>query len=152
MTRPLPGISGDAANTNKLPEVRSRPVWRTFLRSRLERSRLNHSGGLQDYLKVVQDTHQNGGTTGSIGYRMDWKEEEARKNLLRCAMTPSRDFCGRLCVVSRAFSARPNGLGAFNREAGLVLQDAHHVHLFEDAVPGGTGAQGDRHIQAAALL
>lgn len=53
-------VKGDAALTSKLPS---------------------------DYLKTVQDTHQTGGNTGSIGYRNEWKEDEARKNLLRTHTT-----------------------------------------------------------------
>jgi len=40
-----------------------------------------------DYMKLVKDTHENGGGFGSIGYRYDWKEEEARKNVLRTHTT-----------------------------------------------------------------
>eukprot|EP01052_Picozoa_sp_SAG31_P020006 SAG31_NODE_1484_length_8160_cov_5.766778_4_plen_101_part_00 len=40
-----------------------------------------------DYMATVKDTHQTGGNTGSIGYRMDWKETEAQKNLLRTHTT-----------------------------------------------------------------
>jgi phenylalanyl-tRNA synthetase alpha chain len=38
------------------------------------------------YLERVRDTHENGGY-GSIGYRYDWKIEEAKKNLLRTHTT-----------------------------------------------------------------
>jgi len=40
----------------------------------------------QDYLKRVRQTHETGGF-GSIGYRMDWKLEEATKNILRTHTT-----------------------------------------------------------------
>jgi phenylalanyl-tRNA synthetase alpha chain len=40
-----------------------------------------------DYLKRVKATHENGGDTGSIGYRYDWKIEEAQKNILRTHTT-----------------------------------------------------------------
>jgi len=39
-----------------------------------------------DYLKKVKDIHEHGGY-GSFGYRYDWKEEEARKNVLRTHTT-----------------------------------------------------------------
>ncbi|KAL5487097.1 hypothetical protein EMCRGX_G019656 [Ephydatia muelleri] len=41
----------------------------------------------EDYMKRVKRVHENGGDTGSIGYQYDWKEEEARKNLLRTHTT-----------------------------------------------------------------
>jgi phenylalanyl-tRNA synthetase alpha chain len=40
----------------------------------------------EEYLKKVKETHENGGF-GSIGYRYDWKIEEAKKNLLRTHTT-----------------------------------------------------------------
>lgn len=39
-----------------------------------------------DYLQRVKDVHEHGGY-GSIGYVYDWKEEEARKNILRTHTT-----------------------------------------------------------------
>ena len=38
-------------------------------------------------MKIVKETHENGGGCGSIGYRYNWKEEEARKNVLRTHTT-----------------------------------------------------------------
>jgi len=40
----------------------------------------------RDYLEAVKDMHENGGQ-GSIGWRYDWSEDEARKNLLRTHTT-----------------------------------------------------------------
>lgn len=40
----------------------------------------------QDYLQRVKDVHSKGGY-GSIGYRYDWKVQEAQKNLLRTHTT-----------------------------------------------------------------
>lgn len=31
-----------------------------------------------NYMKVVKDTHENGGSTGSIGYKYNWSEDESR--------------------------------------------------------------------------
>jgi phenylalanyl-tRNA synthetase alpha chain len=39
-----------------------------------------------DYLNAVKDMHENGGG-GSIGWRYDWSEDEARKNILRTHTT-----------------------------------------------------------------
>eukprot|EP00004_Rigifila_ramosa_P019819 TRINITY_DN5089_c0_g1_i3.p1 TRINITY_DN5089_c0_g1~~TRINITY_DN5089_c0_g1_i3.p1 ORF type:complete len:517 (-),score=121.31 TRINITY_DN5089_c0_g1_i3:27-1577(-) len=39
-----------------------------------------------DYMERVKDVHEHGGY-GSAGYRYDWKESEARKNLLRTHTT-----------------------------------------------------------------
>lgn len=41
----------------------------------------------QDYLEVVKDTHETGGSTGSIGYRCDWSVDETEKNILRTHTT-----------------------------------------------------------------
>ena len=40
----------------------------------------------EDYLQTVKSMHEVGGS-GSIGYRYDWKREEAEKNLLRTHTT-----------------------------------------------------------------
>jgi len=40
----------------------------------------------EDYLQKVKDVHEKGGY-GSIGYRYDWKVEEAQKNILRTHTT-----------------------------------------------------------------
>eukprot|EP01112_Ceratiomyxa_fruticulosa_P018562 TRINITY_DN595_c0_g1_i1.p1 TRINITY_DN595_c0_g1~~TRINITY_DN595_c0_g1_i1.p1 ORF type:complete len:543 (+),score=151.81 TRINITY_DN595_c0_g1_i1:69-1631(+) len=40
----------------------------------------------RDYLESVKQMHETGGF-GSVGYRYDWKEEEARKNILRTHTT-----------------------------------------------------------------
>jgi len=40
----------------------------------------------QDYMQRVKDIHEHGGY-GSVGYRYDWKEEEARKNIMRTHTT-----------------------------------------------------------------
>jgi len=40
----------------------------------------------KDYLQAVKDIHEKGGF-GSIGYRYDWKVEEAQKNILRTHTT-----------------------------------------------------------------
>jgi phenylalanyl-tRNA synthetase alpha chain len=39
------------------------------------------------FLKVVKDTHENGWTTGSLGWRYKWSEDIARENLLRTHTT-----------------------------------------------------------------
>ncbi|CAN0591573.1 unnamed protein product, partial [Ectocarpus sp. 12 AP-2014] len=41
----------------------------------------------ENYLEVVKDTHETGGSTGSVGYGCEWKREEASKNLLRTHTT-----------------------------------------------------------------
>lgn len=40
----------------------------------------------KDYLEKVKEVHSKGGY-GSLGYRYDWKLEEAQKNLLRTHTT-----------------------------------------------------------------
>lgn len=41
-----------------------------------------------EYLEKVKNVHSKGGY-GSLGYRYDWKLQEARKNLLRTHTTAS---------------------------------------------------------------
>lgn len=40
----------------------------------------------RDYLERVKEVHSRGGY-GSLGYRYDWKEQEAQKNILRTHTT-----------------------------------------------------------------
>jgi phenylalanyl-tRNA synthetase alpha chain len=75
-----------------------------------------------DYMATVKDTHQTGGPVkGSIGYRYDWKEEEARKNVLRTHTTAiSSQMLYRLGQVSfgRFEEAGGEGGGAGGRDGG----------------------------------
>jgi phenylalanyl-tRNA synthetase alpha chain len=41
----------------------------------------------EDYLQRVKATHENGGATGSLGYKYNWKREESMKNILRTHTT-----------------------------------------------------------------
>ena len=41
----------------------------------------------EEYYKIVKETHENGGSSGSIGYGCVFKREEAMKNLLRTHTT-----------------------------------------------------------------
>jgi len=41
----------------------------------------------EDYLERVKEAHVSGGETGSIGWRYDWKRDEAEKNILRTHTT-----------------------------------------------------------------
>jgi phenylalanyl-tRNA synthetase alpha chain len=41
----------------------------------------------QEYINIVQQTHERGGGYGSIGYRYDWSLEEAKRNVLRTHTT-----------------------------------------------------------------
>lgn len=41
----------------------------------------------EEYLQKVKTVHEDGGDTGSVGYRYDWKREEAEKNILRTHTT-----------------------------------------------------------------
>ncbi|KAJ6222667.1 hypothetical protein RDWZM_001212 [Blomia tropicalis] len=40
-----------------------------------------------EYMERIKETHVNGGSTGSTGYSMEWKESEAKKNVLRTHTT-----------------------------------------------------------------
>ena len=44
------------------------------------------SNKFQNYMRKVKNTHEKGGY-GSIGWRYDWKQQEAKKNLLRTHTT-----------------------------------------------------------------
>lgn len=41
----------------------------------------------KEYVDVVKKVHQDGGNTGSIGYRYSWSLEESKKNILRTHTT-----------------------------------------------------------------
>lgn len=41
----------------------------------------------QDFAEKVKAVHENGGDTGSVGYKYNWKIEEAEKNILRTHTT-----------------------------------------------------------------
>lgn len=41
----------------------------------------------KDYMEKVKSFHENGGDSDSIGYRSEWSEDEARKNILRTHTT-----------------------------------------------------------------
>jgi phenylalanyl-tRNA synthetase alpha chain len=64
----------------------------------------------EDYMKIVKNTHENGGGFGSIGYRYDWSEKEARKNVLRTHTTAISSQMlyklGQDCKSGKAFTPK----------------------------------------------
>ena len=87
----------------------------------------------QDYMSIVKDTHQTGGPVkGSIGYRYDWKEEEARKNVLRTHTTAISSQMlyrlGQACKDGKPFT--PKKYFSVDRVFRNETMDATHLAEF----------------------
>lgn len=71
------------------------------------------------YVEIVKRTHENGGDTGSIGYRHEWSLDEARKNILRTHTTAVSARMLKQIADEVYFVGRQglplNGLGLCNR-------------------------------------
>lgn len=81
-----------------------------------------------DYCKVVQETHEKGGF-GSIGYRYDWKIEEAQKNILRTHTTAiSSQMLYRLAKAEGGF--KPAKYFSIDRVFRNESLDATHLAEF----------------------
>ena len=86
----------------------------------------------EDYMKKVKETHENGGGYGSIGYRYDWKEEEARKNVLRTHTTAISSQMlyklGQECQNGKPFT--PKKYFSIDRVFRNETMDATHLAEF----------------------
>ena len=101
-----------------------------------------------DYMATVKDTHQTGGPVkGSIGYRYDWKEAEARKNVLRTHTTAiSSQMLYRLGQVSFGVSV----CKGYNLWGDAVLSLLLSFLLFFDKVK--LSSLLSTHIRACRLV
>eukprot|EP00494_Astrolonche_serrata_P024234 UN24492 len=57
----------------------------------------------KDYFERVRQTHENGGDTGSLGWRMKWSAKEAEKNLLRTHTTAISSQMLYKCAQNKPF-------------------------------------------------
>eukprot|EP00033_Pygsuia_biforma_P002602 GCRY01002879.1.p1 GENE.GCRY01002879.1~~GCRY01002879.1.p1 ORF type:complete len:491 (-),score=112.82 GCRY01002879.1:22-1494(-) len=90
----------------------------------------------KDYLEVVKQQHEVGGF-GSIGHRYDWKEDEARKNLLRTHTTAVSARV--LYQIAKAQDFRPRKFFSIDRVFRNETLDATHLaefHQIEGMVIG----------------
>lgn len=85
-----------------------------------------------DYALRVQETHETGGASGSLGHRCSWSPDEARKNILRTHTTAvsSRmlQALGEACARGEAF--RPAKLFSIDRVFRNETLDATHLAEF----------------------
>ena len=95
----------------------------------------------KELVEVIRNTHENGGTTGSTGWRYDWDEEKAKQVVLRTHTTavtvaachdnpkaPQKLFC-----VGRVFRRETidyKHLPEFHQVDGIIIDEhASFAHL-----------------------
>jgi phenylalanyl-tRNA synthetase alpha chain len=97
----------------------------------------------KDLVDRVRNVHENGWTTGSLGWRYAWKEDEAKKNVLRTHTTvlssrtlaalnkselPAKFFAVGKCFRNESLDF--SHLFEFNQTEGIVIDpDANFKHL-----------------------
>jgi len=84
------------------------------------------SGFPPDYLERVKEVHSKGGY-GSIGYRYDWKIEEAKKNILR---THTTAVSARMLYKLAQTGFKPSKLFSIDRVFRNETLDATHLAEF----------------------
>ncbi len=86
----------------------------------------------QEFVPKVKDTHENGGITSSLGWRYEWKEEVARKIVLRTHTTATTvrymayhpDEISKVFIVGRVFRREAvdyKHLPEFHQIDGIVI-------------------------------
>lgn len=98
-----------------------------------------------DYLERVRRTHETGGTTGSIGYRTPWSEDEARKNLLR---THTTACSARMLYALGQGEFRPKKYFSIDRVFRNESLDATHLAEFHQV----EGLVADRNLTLGDLI
>lgn len=102
------------------------------------------TGQLPALAKKIKSVHENGGGTGSAGYQSDWKEEIAKKNVLRTHTTAlsaqtlaklrQTDVPAKFFAIGRVFRNETmdwKHLFEFNQVEGIVVDpNANLRHLF----------------------
>eukprot|EP00735_Rhodelphis_limneticus_P002002 TRINITY_DN12741_c0_g1::TRINITY_DN12741_c0_g1_i1::g.28693::m.28693 TRINITY_DN12741_c0_g1::TRINITY_DN12741_c0_g1_i1::g.28693 ORF type:complete len:523 (+),score=113.08,sp/Q1JPX3/SYFA_DANRE/58.20/0.0,tRNA-synt_2d/PF01409.15/2.8e-91,tRNA-synt_2/PF00152.15/3.5e+02,tRNA-synt_2/PF00152.15/1.4e+03,tRNA-synt_2/PF00152.15/5.7e-05,tRNA-synt_2/PF00152.15/1.5e+02,tRNA-synt_2b/PF00587.20/0.0023,Terpene_synth_C/PF03936.11/0.17 TRINITY_DN12741_c0_g1_i1:62-1570(+) len=96
-----------------------------------------------DYLAKTKEVHERGGY-GSLGYRYDWKEEEARKNLLR---THTTAVSSRMLYQMAKDGFRPAKYFSIDRVFRNEALDATHLAEFHQI----EGLIADRNLSLADL-
>ncbi len=110
-----------------------------FLGGKVEKGKLPPSS----LVKKIKDIHENGGDTGSKGWKYSWSEEEAKKNILRTHTTvltsktlsnlketeiPAKFFAIGKCFRNEAVDWKH--LFEFNQTEGIVVSpDVNFRHL-----------------------
>mmetsp|Transcript_12986 Transcript_12986/g.18197 ORF Transcript_12986/g.18197 Transcript_12986/m.18197 type:complete len:503 (+) Transcript_12986:68-1576(+) len=100
----------------------------------------------ENYLEKVKDMHENGGS-GSIGYRYNWKREEAMKNLLRTHTTAiSSQMLYKLANQEGGF--KPKRYFSIDRVFRNESMDATHLCEFHQV----EGLIADRNLSLGDLI
>jgi len=97
-----------------------------------------------DYLERVKDVHSKGGY-GSIGYRYDWKIEEAKKNIMR---THTTAVSSRMLYKLAQQGFKPSKFFSIDRVFRNETLDATHLAEFHQI----EGLVADYNITLANLL
>ncbi|CAM9945414.1 unnamed protein product [Ectocarpus sp. 8 AP-2014] len=101
----------------------------------------------ESYLEVVKDTHETGGSTGSVGYGCEWKREEASKNLLRTHTTAvSSQMLHRIANQEGGFT--PKRYFSIDRVFRNETMDATHLCEFHQV----EGMIADRNLCLGDLI
>ena len=118
----------------------ARDLHDTFFVEEPEASNLEEFGNLVDTIEAV---HENGGETGSKGWKYDWSREEAARNVLRTHTTDTsvqklieldeEDLPSKQFIISRAFrneTVDRTHLADFDQAEGIVVgKDLNFAHL-----------------------
>jgi phenylalanyl-tRNA synthetase alpha chain len=99
----------------------------------------------EDYCKRVQNMHENGGA-GSIGYRYQWKIEEAQKNILRTHTTAVS--ARMLYQIANQPEFKPARLFSIDRVFRNETLDATHLAEFHQV----EGLVADRNLTLGDLI
>jgi len=104
---------------------------------------------LPEYMQRVKQMHECGGN-GSIGYRYDWKEEEARKNILRTHTTAvSARMLYQLAQETKATGTfQPKKYFSIDRVFRNETLDATHLAEFHQV----EGLIADRNLTLGDLI
>lgn len=101
----------------------------------------------RDYMEIVKRTHEDGGDTGSIGYGVEWKESEARKNILRTHTTAvSSQMLYKLAHDPEGF--KPVKYFSIDRVFRNEAMDATHLAEFHQV----EGFVADRNLSLGDLI
>eukprot|EP01134_Creolimax_fragrantissima_P007656 CFRG7656T1 len=81
----------------------------------------------EDYMEIVKATHENGGATGSYGYRTPWSIDEARKNIMR---THTTAVSARMLKKLADDGFKPSRMFSIDRVFRNETLDATHLAEF----------------------
>ena len=118
----------------------ARDLQDTFFVENPDASNLEEFGNLVDKVEAV---HENGGDSGSKGWRYDWSREEAARNVLKTHTTDTSvqklieleesDLPSKQFIISRAFrneTVDSTHLAEFDQAEGIVVgKDLNFKHL-----------------------